>query len=86
VNLLRRVLTGAFDYEPSPMTVGHSPASPGTEPRRAPLRVSGGLPPPAAADFHRVNALLGHVRGCDCSTCELAAGLGAQIRRQEGLR
>lgn len=31
------------------------------------------------------NRLLDHPRGCLCLTCELAARLGATIRRQEGL-
>jgi hypothetical protein len=37
---------------------------------------------PEAADWHRVNRLLDHRRGCHCSTCSLAATLGHEIRRQ----
>lgn len=34
-------------------------------------------------DYQRANALFEHPRGCRCSTCCLAAGLGYIVRKQE---
>lgn len=51
-------------------------------PQRVDLRALATPPPPQPEDYRRANLLLDHRRGCRCSTCALAAGLGAMIREQ----
>jgi hypothetical protein len=79
-SLLRRLLTGEFDYAvpPRPRPVRPTLVEPPPSP---PL-----FPPvePDAAGWRRANHLFDHHNRCRCSTCALAAGLGAIVRRQEG--
>jgi hypothetical protein len=80
ISLLRRLLTGEFDYA----SVPHLRLVPATH---AGPPVLPELFPPVeatAADWRRANALFDHRRPCRCSTCALAAGLSAIIRKQEG--